>query len=214
MWQLLTPFRKRVAARHTAVRRSRWHRPQCLSLEDRCLLSVSLSESGPTTPLVGAPVVWTATSSGHGSMPVYQFWVQPAGGPSQMVRDFGTKNNITWNPMQEGTYVIQVIVKNNFSASGSESASATYTAQSRIVGTTAVVSPMSNPLVALFSAPPSPGASMYVEFAQQGPSLSWNSTSPEAIVPGQSTNFVVAGMLPSTTYLMRYVLDDGTISAP
>ncbi len=55
---------------------------------------------------------------------------------------------------------------------------------------------------------------MYVEFARQGPSLSWNNTSPQPIVPGQSTNFIIAGMLPDTTYVMRYVLDDGTVSAP
>ena len=55
---------------------------------------------------------------------------------------------------------------------------------------------------------------MYVQFAQQGPTLSWQNTSPQPIVPGESTNFIVAGMLPDTTYLMRYVLDDGTVSAP
>ena len=77
-----------------------------------------------------------------------------------------------------------------------------------------MVSPMANPLVALYSAPPSPGASMYVQFAQQGPTLSWQNTSPLPIVPGESTNFIVAGMLPDTTYLMRDVLDDGTVSAP
>ena len=55
---------------------------------------------------------------------------------------------------------------------------------------------------------------MYVQFAQQGPTPSWQNTSPLPIVPGESTNFIVAGMLPDTTYLMRYVLDDGTVSAP
>ena len=33
-------------------------------------------------------------------------------------------------------------------------------------------------------------------------------------MPGESTNFIVAGMLPNTTYLMRHVLNDGTTSAP
>ena len=55
---------------------------------------------------------------------------------------------------------------------------------------------------------------MYVQFAKQGPTLSWQNTSPLPIVPGESTNFIVAGMLPNTTYLMRHVLDDGTVSAP
>ena len=77
-----------------------------------------------------------------------------------------------------------------------------------------MVSPMANPLVALFSAPPSPGTSMYVQFAMQSPSPSWQSTSSQPIVAGESTNFIVAGMQADTTYLMRYVLNDGTVSAP
>ena len=55
---------------------------------------------------------------------------------------------------------------------------------------------------------------MYVQFSQLGLNLSWQSTSPLPIVPGESTNFIVAGMLPNTTYLMRHVLSDGTTSAP
>ena len=72
---------------------------------------------------------------------------------------------------------------------------------------------MPNPLVALYSAP-LPGASMYVQFAKEGPTPSWQDTSPMPIIPGKSTNFIVAGMMPDTTYLMRHVLDDGTVSAP
>ena len=55
---------------------------------------------------------------------------------------------------------------------------------------------------------------MHVEFKPLGSNPSWSSTAPQPIVPGESTNFLVAGMLPDTTYLMRHVLDDGTTSAP
>jgi arylsulfate sulfotransferase len=214
MWQFVTPSRKRAAGPHTSVRRSRRHRPRCTPLEDRCLLSVSLTETAPGVPYVGSPVVWTAMSGGHGSKPVYQFSVGLQGGALQVVRDFGSGDSFTWNPMQEGTYDIQVVVKNGFKKAKGESAIATYTALSRVVGASAVVSPMANPLVALYSAPPSPGASMYVQFAKLGPTLAWQNTSPQPIVPGESTNFIVAGMLPNTTYLMRHVLDNGTVSAP
>ena len=214
MWRFVTPSSSRAAARRNPVRRPRRHRPHYTPLEERCLLSVSLTETAPAVPFVGSPVIWTAKSHGHGSKPVYQFSVGLEGGPLQVVRDFGLKNSITWNPMQEGTYEIQVVVKNGFSARKSESTIATYTAQTHVVGNSAVVSPMANPLVALYSAPPSPGASMYVQFAQAGPTLSWQNTSPLPIVPGESTNFIVAGMLPNTTYLMRDVLDNGTVSAP
>jgi hypothetical protein len=214
MWQFVTPSRNRIEARHIPIRRRRLVRPHCKPLEDRCLLSVSLSGSEPPVPLVGSPVTWTATASGHGPTPVYQFRVGPTGGPSQVVRDFSANNSFIWNPLQEGSYQIQVTVKDSFSAGSGESATASYAAGSRVVGSSAVVGPTSNPLVALYSAPPSPGSSMHVEFTPQGAGQPWTSTAPLPIVPGESTNFLVAGMLPSTTYFMRHVLDDGTASAP
>ena len=158
-------------------------------------------------------MTWAASASGLGSKPVYQFSVGLPGGPLQVVRDFARSGSFQWNPMQQGTYEIQVVAKNGFGALTNEVATATYTAQSRVAGNTAVVAPMANPLVALYSAS-LPGASMYVQFAKQGTTPSWQNTSPLPIVPGESTNFIVAGMLPSTTYLMRNVLDDGTVSAP
>ena len=118
--------------------------------------------------------------------------------------------------MQEGTYDIQVTVKDSFSVPIGESASASYTAKSRIVGTSAVISPMSNPPGQHCTARPSTaGSSMYVQFeASSGTNPSWQDTAPLPIVRGESTNFIVAGMLPDTTYLMRDVLNDGTTSAP
>lgn len=159
-------------------------------------------------------MTWTATAGGLGATPVYQFDVGPAGGPLQVVQDFSPSDTFTWNPMQQGTYEIQVTVKDGYSSTTGESTTASYTADSRVVGSSAVVSPTSNPLVALYSAPPSPGTSMYVQFMPAGSGQGWTSTSPLPIVPGESTNFLVAGMLPDTTYLMRDVLDDGTASAP
>ena len=55
---------------------------------------------------------------------------------------------------------------------------------------------------------------MHVEFKPLGSNQPWSSTAELPIVPGESTNFLVAGMLPDTTYLMRHVLNDGTTSAP
>ncbi len=212
MWQPLS--RVRAKANRNKSRRFRWYKPESKHLEDRCLLSVVLIEKAPTAPLVGTPVVWSATATDDGSTPVYQFSVGQINGAYQVVQDFGPASSFTWNPLAQGTYEIQVIAKSSYTASVGETASASYTANSRIVGTSAVITPMANPLVALFSAPPSPGASMYVQFAPQGPSPSWTSTDPLPVIPGESTNFIVAGMLPDTTYLMRYVLTDGTASTP
>jgi hypothetical protein len=214
MWQFVTTLSERAAFRRALVRRTRRQEPRCTPLDDRCLLSVTLADTAPAVPYVGSPVVWTATSSGLGSAPVYQFNVGIQGGALQVVRDFSASDNFTWNPMQEGTYAIQVVVKDGYSGTTTESTALAYTARTRVTAAGAVISPMSNPLVALYSAPPSPGATMYVQFAKAGTTLSWQNTSSLPIIPGESTNFIVAGMLPSTTYLMRHVLDNGTVSAP
>ena len=78
-----------------------------------------------------------------------------------------------------------------------------------------MISPTGNPLVALFSVPPTNAGSVYVQFtrATSSPS-SWQETSPQVVIPGQSTNIVVADMDPNTAYLMRYVTDSGVASSP
>ena len=58
-----------------------------------------------------------------------------------MVDDFDTTNSFTWDPLQEGTYDIEVIVKNSFAAASGESAIATCTVQTRITGASAVIVP-------------------------------------------------------------------------
>ena len=214
MWHLLTRSRNRIVARHASSRRFRWYRPRCQALEDRWLLSVSLTPGTPSGSLVGAPVVWTATASGDGTTPVYQFNVTPPGGPAQMVQDYSATNSFTWDPTQEGTYQVQVNVEKNYGTPVVDTTSVSYTVQTRIVGNSAVVSPTTNPLVALYSAPPSSATSMYVQFSPQSPIPLWTDTSSQPIVPGKSTNFLVAGMLPNTTYLIRSVLNNGVASAP
>jgi hypothetical protein len=170
--------------------------------------------SGATSGLVGAPVTLTATASGEGTSPVYQYSVGPTGGSSHVVSNFSPSSTFTWNPMQEGSYTIQVTVKTSYSDTTSVSSTASYTANSRIVGTSAVVNSTSNPLIALYSVPPSTASSVYVQFSPNVANPTWLSTSTQTIVPGESTNIFVAGMLPNTTYLMRHVLSNGTTSAP
>jgi hypothetical protein len=131
-----------------------------------------------------------------------------------VVSDFSENNTFKWDPMQEGTYLIQVTVKDSYSDPTGETATAIYTAESRAVGSQPVVSPTSNPLVALFSAPPSTAGAMSVQFEPLGANNAWSSTSNYPVVPGKSTNILVAGMYPNTTYVMRDVLNDGTTSAP
>ena len=207
-------------------RRPRRHRPvnrrlQLEPLEDRCLLSggISLTPSEPAPQLVGEPITWTATASDLGANPVYQFRAGPEHGPLQMVRDFSVANSFTWTPMEEGTYDIQVVAKKGFNATDTESADALDVVNSRVTGTEAVITPTLNPLVALYSVPPTqpgpgPHGTVHVEFAVAGANPSWQSTNDLPSLPGKSTNFFVAGMLPNTAYEMRDVFSDGSTSAP
>src|SRR5678816_2462334 len=85
---------------------------------------------------------------------------------------------------------------------------------SRLSGSQAVVTSTTNPLVALYSVPPSSAGTVFVQFAPAGDHPSWRNTDARAVVPGTSTSFFVAGMLPDTTYQMRHVFSDGTGSTP
>jgi arylsulfate sulfotransferase len=176
--------------------------------------TVSLTPSAASPQLVGERITWTATATHCGEAPVYQFSVEPVGGPFHVVRDYTPTNSFAWAPMQEGTYDVRVTVKESYQAVQTTSAVMHDGVNSRVTGTDAVVTPTSNPLVALYSAPPSSLGLVRVEFGVASGQPSWRSTDERPSVPGKSTNFFVAGMLPSTTYQVRYVLSDGTTSSP
>jgi hypothetical protein len=131
-----------------------------------------------------------------------------------MVRDFSPDNHFTWAPMQEGTYRLEVTVKDGLDASDTQSAVVVDKVDSRVTGDQAVITPTANPLVALYSVPPGPEGTVHVEFAVASDNPSWQSTNELRSEPDKSTNFFVAGMLPNTTYEIRDVFSDGTTSAP
>ncbi len=185
------------------------------TLEDRSLPSGTVTlDPSDDSPLVGERVTWTATAAGVGATPVYQFLAAPHGGAARVVRDFSPTNTFAWTPMQEGSYDIEVVVKDGYPATETTSAVAVEGVASRVAGSQAVVSPTANPLVALYSAPPTAAASVFVQFAVAGDHPAWRNTDTRPAVPGKSTNVFVAGMLPNTTYEMRDVRSDGTASAP
>jgi hypothetical protein len=218
---LLAPKRRNRGSRRRRCRRPVYRRPELEPLESRWLPSglVSLTPSEAPPQLVGEPITWTATATDLGASPVYQFRVGPEHGPMRVVRDFSLSNSFIWTPMEEGTYDIQVMAKQGFNATDTESADALDEVNARVTGTEAVITPTSNPLVALYSVPPTqpgpgPHGAVHVEFAVAGADPSWQSTNELPSDPARSTNFFVAGMLPSTTYEMRDVFSDGTTSAP
>src|SRR5437660_5329758 len=164
-------------------------------LEDRSLPScmVSLAPSEVAPQLVGERITWTATATDCGANPVYQFSVAPDGGAFRVVRDFSPTNAFAWTPMQEGTYDIEVIVKDGYQATESTTAVLADAVASRVTGPEAVITPTLNPIVALYSASPSSAGTEFVQFRVAGDSPSWSNTNTLPVVPGKITNFFVAG---------------------
>jgi hypothetical protein len=201
-------------SRHQPRPRSGRRRLELEPLEDRALPSVTLTSSEAAPQLVGERITWTATATECGSAPVYQFSAAPHAGAIHVVRDFSPTNTFTWTPMQEGTYDILVTVKDGYQATQTTTAEVLDVVASRVNGTEPFISPTANPLVALYSAAPGPAGMMHVEFSPASGEPSWRSTNTLAAVPGKSTNFFVAGMLANTTYEMRSVRSDGTVSSP
>ncbi len=192
-------------------------RPECLTLEDRRLLSVTLSSGArPAAALVGSPIVWTAEASGHGETPVYQFRVTPVGGESEVVCDYGPSKTMTWAPPSEGRYVVSVAVKSGHDAAAAEAefASVVQNVRPRVGRAGAAINRTANPLVALYSIAPGPATSYYIQYKPQGSAEPWSETTPQATIPGKTTNVLVAGLRPDTTYVMRHVRADGASSVP
>jgi arylsulfate sulfotransferase len=185
------------------------------ALEDRSLLSgfVTLVPSDDDL-VVGERVTWTATATDVGAAPVFQFSAAPHGGDFQVVRDFSPANTFAWTPMQEGNYDIKVTVQDGYQATETASAVVFDDVASLVNGSQAVVTPTQNPLVAMYSVPPSLADTVFVQFAVAGDNPDWRNTDARAVASGASTNVFVAGMLPNTTYQMRHVFSDGTGSAP
>jgi len=180
--------------------------------------TVSLQASAPSPHLVGERIVWTATALNCGTAPVYRFDAGPraegTGGRGSeprreshrfaVVRDFSLDNSFARAPMQEGTYQVRVTVKGGFDTAQATSTVVSDEVTSRVTGGDAVVTPTLNPLVALYSAPPCRHGEMRVRFrrADSPPEAQWTRTHTLDCEPGESRNFVVAGMLAHTTYEM------------
>src|SRR5439155_19273464 len=202
--------RARTGRRPSPRKRSAGRRLTLESLEDRsvpsCMVSLAPNEAAPQ--LVGEGITWTATATECGTTPVYEFSVAPHAGAFRVVRDFSPANAFAWMPMQEGEYDIEVTVKEGYQATETTSAVVADAVASRVSGSQPVLTPTLNPLVVLYSVPPSSAETVFVQFSVAGDHPSWRNTDTRAVVPGKSTNLFVAGMLPSTTYELRDVFSD------
>jgi len=169
---------------------------------------ITLRPSLQSPQMLGTSITWTATVQNPlpGHSYDYQFSAAVQGS-SQIVRDFDLPNSFTWVPYTvEGTYVVSVVVR--------DITQQPYQTFPRIsvqyVLLPWVTSPggsyvnsTSHPLVALFSGPPCTiGHWLRVRFRQNGSQVS--STTNAVPCSASSANFLVAGMLPSTQYLMHW----------
>lgn len=168
---------------------------------------VTIKASPTSSQPVGTQITWTASATGM-KTPVYRFSVVSGSGSAQVVRDFSTTKSFVWAPLQEGSYTVQVSAKDGFSATSTVQASSAFTINSRVTGTSAVVSATANPLVALYSAPACTGT-LTVQFRPAAGSGAWQSMPAQACSAGKSVNVLVAGMLASTKYTIQSVLSSG-----
>lgn len=173
-------------------------------------LKATLQSNLASPQLLGTPVVWKvkASDTNPGQLD-YQFSYKPIAGSLQIVQDFSTLTIYTWAPSEtEGTYQVQVVARNR-STLATVTKVSTFQLSSRVLGTSAVVSTVGNPLVALYSAPScAAGSSIQVRF-QRVASATSSVTSSKPCNTGFSSNFYVAGMRVNTSYNLRHEVTTG-----
>lgn len=172
-------------------------------------MTVQLSVAQVSPQPVGTPVLWTATATGvNGGLLEYQFSAGPAQGTLVVASDFASSNQFVWaTPLTDGSYTFQVVARNK-NTSETATTQQAFTVTSRVIGSSPVVTPTANPLVALYSAPACPhGSSMLVGF---GTGSTYTYTNLAACNPASSTNFYIAGMLPETSYNLTYFIAGGS----
>ena len=168
-------------------------------------ISVTLSPSPAGPQPVGTVITWTATVSDTApGTHEYRFTVGPAAGPFQIVRDFNLPNTFAWAFSQtEGTYKVRVVVQNTSNQTSAYAAVNFAVTSRRLNGVDAVTS-TTNPLVALFSAPPCDiHNTVRVRFNLLGSSVS-QTTNAIPCSPTNSANFYIAGMYPNSVYQMHH----------
>ena len=174
---------------------------------------LSLTPSVNPPQVIGTAVVWTATATDSSTGPLtFRFNVTPPGGTVTLARDYnaGTLNSGVWSPSPfawspttiEGTYQIQVVAK-DFQSGQVASLTASFQVTPLASGSTPVVAPTANPLVALFGAPAcAAGSTMRIVFQMQSKAKPAVVTTPVSCHPPNTMNFELAGMYPKTAYNM------------
>ncbi len=171
-------------------------------------LDIALTSSASSTVSAGDVVTWNASVSGESTDRFwYRFRARLLGSDFHVIRDYGPNSILDWTALDEGTYEIEVSVRDR--ETGDASAVLAQTLISWRVTDGPAVNPTANPLVFLYSAPPcSKGSRMRVQFQTEGGPV--QQTPFKSCDASRSMNFYVAGLLPNTPYKAWYLTDTGS----
>lgn len=168
-------------------------------------VQVQATVSVPSPQPVGTLISFAASATDTNPGPVtYRFEITPAGSSTfQTVRDFSLNSSYDWYPITpEGDYQIRITAR-DYLANETSQTVIPYTLTTRIVGKSPSLILSNHPLVALFSAPPcTAGRMVRVTFARAGAVKA--STTDFRPCASTSTNFLIAGLYPATSYTMNY----------
>ena len=179
-----------------------------LAVDPAEAISVTITTSTSPPAPVGAKVTFSGVASGAGSNLWYRFRVREMGGHYRMIRDWGPSNVLDWTASaHEGVYEMEVSAR-DLDADDAALASTLFQFVPVVTAQNPVVSPTSNSLVFLYSAP----ACRELEWMRVsfwGPDGIIHQT-PYQDCNGLSMNFYLAGMLPDTNYTACHTLNIGS----
>lgn len=201
------------------VRKRRLVFPACALLAAASLAHAtpnvtSLTPSSAAPQPIGTVITWTAaaTDTDAGTL-AYRFSRKtPGAGAALIVRDFHPSNTFQWTPLEtEGGYTIQVTVENLVTKKAGTLVARFQVTPIATAATGPVVTRTAHPLVALYSAPPcTVGSTIAVFFKPVGATVSPKATNQKACTGNSSMNFYIAGMEPSTAYLLVHKIFTGS----
>ena len=185
----------------------------CIPVAEAAVNVTLIPQVGSPQP-VGTRVFWAAnaTSSDPGTLD-YRFRVRPTGGTFRIVRDFHPSTDFEWFQYErEGVYEIEVTARNQDTAE-TATTSELFTLESRVDGPGAVVSATHHRLVPLYSAPAcAAGSEARIRFRAGSEPLASSPWKPCAGTT--SSNFLIAGLRPQTTYTVFHEVRTGSTVTP
>jgi hypothetical protein len=162
------------------------------------------SPAGPAP--VGTVVRWTAASTGGSGALWYRFRVRAPGGDFHMVRDFGPVATLDWSALGEGSYDLELTVR-DLSSQEVQTVTSSFQLVSRVADQPAAAA-TANPLIFLFSSPGCDAGRARVTFVPTAGGTT-HFTPYQPCVSGESLNFYLAGLLGNTEYSATVLVDEG-----